>query len=163
MEHSNQALLAGVIASQLLVSQPVLFCCKCILRFQIARNGMFVAPSPMMILRISGFCTPCFRKPYRVYGDCSVRVFCPILLNFLSVLLPGQNLRDLVAAICNAVFGSRSYFVVFVCQFSWCFAAIVVTSFWSVCAAFVYKIHTCGPLGHLYWLFASLPLVCVFW
>ena len=46
------------------------------------------------------------------------KVFCPILLNFLSVLLPGRNLRDLVAASCNAVFGSRSYFVVFVCQFS---------------------------------------------
>ncbi len=99
------------------------------------------------------------------YGDCSLRVSCPILLNFLFVLMPGRNLRDLVAAICNVVFGSRSYFVVFVCQFIWCFmcfAAFLVASFWSVRAVFVYKINTCGPLGHFYFGYLPLCLSCAF-
>ena len=99
------------------------------------------------------------------YGDCSLRVSCPILLNFSFVLMPGWNLRDLVAAICNVVFGYHSHFVVFVCQFIWCFMCL--QHFWwlpfeaPVLCLFI-KLILVGHWGHFYFGFLPLCFSCVF-
>ena len=107
----------------------------------------------------------CAVWPLHLYGDCSLRVSCPILLNFLFVLMPGRNLRDLVAAICNVVFGNHSYFVVFVCQFIWCFMCL--QHFWwlpfeaPVLCLYI-KLILVGHWGHFYFGFLPLCFSCVF-
>ena len=74
----------------------------------------------------------------------------PFCLNFSFVLMPGWNLRDLVAAICNV------YFVVFVCQFIWCFMCL--QHFWRlpfeapVLCLFI-KLILVGHWGHFYLVF----------
>ena len=83
----------------------------------------------------------------------------PFCLNFSFVLMPGWNLRDLVAAICNV------YFVVFVCQFIWCFMCL--QHFWRlpfeapVLCLFI-KLILVGHWGHFYFGFLPLCFSCVF-
>ena len=131
---------------------------------------------PVILQRIAIYCSqhePCvicvrllmYTWCTHVYGDCSLRVSCPILLNFSFVLMPGWNLRDLVAAICNVVFGYHSHFVVFVCQFIWCFMCL--QHFWwlpfeaPVLCLFI-KLILVGQWGHFYFGFLPLCFSCVF-
>ena len=95
----------------------------------------------------------------RSYGDCSLRVSCPILFEFL--ICPDARLKPqgLGGSYLQRVL--RGFRMSIHLMFH-VFAAFLAASFWSACAVFVYKINTCGPLGPFLFGFLPLCFSCVF-